>query len=518
MTEASEHVQLPGEASWREMAWCALLFGSMGAITWAIRGTDGWDGIEGTIVPGMLWGVLWYYVCWRRGIDARGVALWLGAGIAIGGELGYGQYVSWIQGRFHVGNEITPVFRGYGHLWFALCGIGWAAPGGAALGWVLSERKSFAVWLGRLWIPAGMAWLGWRLVLWCPGLFFPNYGLGIYEANLDMDLAQTVWINSRNLILIACGMSVILCAACWPARGPRARWIVPTLAPLGLVGMYYLLFRVTPNPLFAEHVPGMLGVEPDKHLSRTVYTNTQNFVVVAWWAGVLLTAALQRDRRTLVVAALLGGGFAVGFWQSAMWCYGYSFLPGYIDWWKVWELNAGFNLGLLYVAALYWSLKHLPPCTDPGGIGMRRRSHVASHGETLRGLMVILAAFVLVYVTWRGATSRLVVVLEWSKATEVDQYAWPLARNLVFWPGAALLILGAAWHVRRVFRAEGKPLSPIHLEDRMVDLFTFLALVGALTIWPSKISILYAFFFCLALASWNRLNRELAILEEVQSG
>ena len=35
-----------------------LLFGSMGAITWAIRGTGGWGGIDGTIVPGMTWGLL----------------------------------------------------------------------------------------------------------------------------------------------------------------------------------------------------------------------------------------------------------------------------------------------------------------------------------------------------------------------------------------------------------------------------------------------------------------------------
>ncbi|HDP34026.1 MAG TPA: hypothetical protein ENN29_02835, partial [Candidatus Hydrogenedentes bacterium] len=33
-----------------------LLFGSMGAIAWAIRGTDGWGGIDGTLVPGLTWG------------------------------------------------------------------------------------------------------------------------------------------------------------------------------------------------------------------------------------------------------------------------------------------------------------------------------------------------------------------------------------------------------------------------------------------------------------------------------
>ncbi len=111
-----------------------LLFASMGAITWAIRGTSGWGGIDGTIVPGMTWGILWWYVCWRRGVDARGVSLWLGLGISLGGELGYGQYVSWIRGSFNVGDETVPIAPWIGYAWFALCGVGWAPRG--ELPWV----------------------------------------------------------------------------------------------------------------------------------------------------------------------------------------------------------------------------------------------------------------------------------------------------------------------------------------------------------------------------------------------
>ena len=85
-----------------------LLFGSMGAITWAIRGSNGWGGIDGTIVPGLTWGLLWYYLCRRKGIDARSIVLWLGMGIAIGGELGYGQYASLAPGNL-VTDEILPV-------------------------------------------------------------------------------------------------------------------------------------------------------------------------------------------------------------------------------------------------------------------------------------------------------------------------------------------------------------------------------------------------------------------------
>lgn len=119
-----------GRTGIEEILFAMLVFASMGAITWAIRGTSGWSGIDGTIVPGMTWGLLWWYICWRKGIDARGVPLWLGLGIALGGELGYGQYVSWIRGMFNVGDEIVPVAPWIGYAWFAICGVGWGAPGG----------------------------------------------------------------------------------------------------------------------------------------------------------------------------------------------------------------------------------------------------------------------------------------------------------------------------------------------------------------------------------------------------
>ena len=68
-----------------------LLFGSLGAITWAIRGTSGWGGFDGALVPGFTYALLFYFFMYRRGIDARSIVFWLGLGIAIGGMWGYGQ-------------------------------------------------------------------------------------------------------------------------------------------------------------------------------------------------------------------------------------------------------------------------------------------------------------------------------------------------------------------------------------------------------------------------------------------
>jgi len=412
-----------------------LLLGSMGAIAWAIRGTGGWGGIDGTVVPGMTWGLLWYYLCWRKGIDARGIPLWLGLGIALGGELGYGQYVSWIQGKFQVGEQLIPIAPWTGYAWFVIAGIGWGAPGGIFLGWALAERASLRRWLVRLFVPLGVGFLGWLFVRACPWLFFPNYGLDLYV--------------------------------------------------------------------------GELG----RHLERTVYTNTQNFVVVAWWVGAMLVAAFQRDRHTLVIGALIGGGFGIGFTLGALWCLGYSYAPGYIDWWKVWELNAGFNLGLLYTLALYWATRRVDKTHHPDGAPLVVAIAGAAPSRTLerrRSISLTLSVFFLVAILFWGASYRAGVLLGLYDASDLDQYEWPMARIALFAP-AAILILGmTVATIRRILRSSraGKsPFKPARLPERMADLMTVIALVGAITIWPAKIGVLYALFLCLAIFAFNRLNR-----------
>ena len=57
--------QSKNKVATRELLLSILLFGSMGAITWAIRGTSGWGGVDGTIVPGLTCGLLWTYLCFK---------------------------------------------------------------------------------------------------------------------------------------------------------------------------------------------------------------------------------------------------------------------------------------------------------------------------------------------------------------------------------------------------------------------------------------------------------------------
>jgi hypothetical protein len=199
-----------------------LLFGSIGAITWAIRGSAGWGGVDGTVVPGLTLALLWYFLSCRIGLDARGLVFWLGMGIALGGELGYGQYVSWIRGMFNVGEQVVPVQTWTGYLWLFICGVGWAAPGGIILGWALSKNRSNRQWLARsillfillifLFAWPLVEWLSTQLAHSWPGLLFPNASLGIYDGVLDSHLQRTVYTNTQNFAVLLWWFAALLLA------------------------------------------------------------------------------------------------------------------------------------------------------------------------------------------------------------------------------------------------------------------------------------------------------------------
>jgi len=410
------------------LALTMLLFGSIGGITWAIRGTGGWGGMDGTLVPGMTWGLLWYYVSRRMGVDGRGISFWLGFGIALGGMLGYGQYISWIRGMFNVKDEIIPVARWIGFLWLAVTGLGWGAPGGIALGWAIGRGTGLKGWLARLFVPLIVAFLGWILVQTCPVLFFPNHDLGIY------------------------------------------------------------------------------GEELGRHLQRTVSTNTTNAVTAFWWIGAMIVAGLQRDRRTLIAGGVISGGFFFAFPLSAAWCLGYEHAPQYIDWWKVWELSSGFFMGALYALMLFWWMKpkHRPEEPSPLPVRVDKR----------RAVSITMCVSTLLLITFFGVTSRAGVVLGLYDDKAVDQYQWPLPRIILFAP-LALAILGGMtarlWQILR--HVGGTPLDQARepaLSHRVGDVMMLMGLVGAITIWPHKIGVLYAFFLLWAIFAFNRLRSRTA--------
>ncbi len=546
-----------------EIVWAMLLFSSMGAITWAIRGTGGWNGIDGTFVPGLTWGVLWWYVCWRKGIDARGIPLWLGLGVAMGGELGYGQYVSWIRGMFNAGDEVIHIEPWIGYAWFALCGIGWAAPGGIALGWALAGRQSLGVWLVRIVIPFGAAFLTRIAVQTWPALFFPHWDPGLYRpteiGGVDPDAAAAIQRN-MSLMWIAAGL---LCVIAWVAsrQDSVSVRISGGILIAALVAATALLLPFAQWLFFPGDQLGLFDGPLGRHHGRTVYTNSQNAIVVGWWLGAILVAGIGRDRHTLFSGLVLGLGFGVGFPLAAVWCLGYVHAPNLIDWWKMWELNSGFYLGLLYVVVLYWSIRHRPTprvdiedeqtlantsayhkwcCTLAATSGAVLLLHVASRenfmlaglavasiyvvpmlqaaagsdrrivADRQRAVTFVFSVCLFLFIMAWGGTSQLGILCGFYDTTTANQYAWPEARVLLFLPFGTLIFASALFKAQQAVLIPHvgfpEPSAGPLISARIVELMALIGVVGAVSIWPSKIGACYALFLLLALFAFNRLN------------
>ena len=467
-----------------------LLFGSMGAITWGIRGSAGWGGVDGTVLPGLMWGVLWYYLAYRNGLDGRGVVLWLGLGIAIGGELGYWQYVSWIRGILQTG-ESTKIEPWLGYLWFTLCGIGWAAPGGIILGWVLGRNVSSKQWILR-----------------------------------------SIMIVPLLLILFA-----------WPF--------------IDWLSEYLLL--INSSVLFPNIEYGLLISELDSYQGQTLYTNTQTISVIVWWVINLFFEAFQKDKTTLITGLIIGGGFGIGFLQSALWCYGYGIAPNYIDWWKVWELNAGFNLGLLYAVTFYWSVKSKDKMYNSSKSSKNvvlqnfpewyKTLFLAIGGSILifftafeyffwigiaiiifyfssmllttigsldsnniddrrKNFLLYFSIFFLLFLMFFDGSYSMGVILELYSAKEVLQYDWPLERYLLFVPLSLILISVTIFKLRQIlFVNKNNDCAKLH-SGRIVDLMTVMGFIGAVSIWPGKVGVLYALFIIIAIFAFNKIENK----------
>lgn len=421
-----------------------LLFGSVGAVTWAVRGTSGLGGLDGTLVPGMAWGLLWYYLCHRRGIDARTEAFWLGFGMAIGGLLGYGVYISWIRGAFPI--TTTPMLPidplvGYGWLW--TCGAAWGGVGGVVTAWTLRGSVPRRTWILRAVIPGIFVVVGGLLLWLAPGLVHPHYDPAFYES---------------------------------PACGKCA---------------------------------------------DIISTNGTNFLFLLWWIGALVAALADRDRRTLGLGAFLGVGFGCVFALGAAWTLLFDVAPGYLDWWKMWELSIGAGVGALIALALVIAQKQLArdqraapsegkTLEAPDRDGQRqdhpkeRREETRQESpgnprarpprEKVRAAWVVLATAVFVFLLAYGPSFNLGVLLGLYDAN-IDQYSFPLPRLLLFLPfGVGTL----AWMIRalvRIVRTSPTDASRWYavpaLDRKVLYFLCYLVTWAVISLWPAKICVFY---------------------------
>jgi len=126
-----------------------LLFASLGAMTWAVRGCSGYGGMAGCLFAGVTWGAAWWFIARDPGpIQSRPYAsgwiiLALAVGIAVSGGRGWMQWPSFFEGRLQTNTpkgEFVSISRGYGFVWLFIAGVPWAGIGACLLAWCASGR------------------------------------------------------------------------------------------------------------------------------------------------------------------------------------------------------------------------------------------------------------------------------------------------------------------------------------------------------------------------------------------
>ena len=74
------------------------------------------------------------------------------------------------------------------------------------------------------------------------------------------------------------------------------------------------------------------------------------------------------------------------------------------------------------------------------------------------------------------------------------------------------------WQILQpVGTAEKKDQKISALPEYMVDLMAGIGFIGALSIWPAKIGVLYAFFIFLALFAFSRINRRFSTIDVTEA-
>ena len=162
-----------------------VLFGALGGMSWAVRGSAGFGSMKGCIFAGVLWGVAWWFISREPGARqsrryASGwIVLALMIGVGVAGERGWMQWRSFFNERLYTDygkGEFIPIDRSYGFLWLFLAGIPWAGLGACLLAWCGTGRPTRAwQWAVRIGCGFAGAYLLAFLLKMFPGFFLPLY-------------------------------------------------------------------------------------------------------------------------------------------------------------------------------------------------------------------------------------------------------------------------------------------------------------------------------------------------------
>jgi hypothetical protein len=200
-----------------------LLFGALGGMTWAVRGSSGFGTVWGCVFAGVMWGVAWWYIArdpsgeQSRRYASAWVVLAITLGVGLSGERGWMQWPSFFGGQIllnDVKGERLPISRGYGFLWMFIAGVPWAGLGACLLAWCGSLREMrIWHWILRIALGVGFAALGRWLVNAYPQEFWPLYASlesQYHDLKANPNLAKLVRDNADAFTHLGCYVGFLM--------------------------------------------------------------------------------------------------------------------------------------------------------------------------------------------------------------------------------------------------------------------------------------------------------------------
>jgi hypothetical protein len=193
-----------------------LLFMALGGMTWAVRGSSGFGGINGCAFAGVTWGAAWWFIARDRQTEqarpysSAWIILALTIGIGISGNRGWMQWPSFFDGHLQTNTpkgEFVAISRSYGFLWLFLAGVPWAGLGACMLAWCANKRTTRPLdWAFRLACGFSMAGVAALLFDSFPHLFLPLYeNLRSQYADLQANPNLRRLINDNRAALMHLG-------------------------------------------------------------------------------------------------------------------------------------------------------------------------------------------------------------------------------------------------------------------------------------------------------------------------
>ena len=216
-----------------------VLFGALGGMTWAVRGSSGYGASAGCIFAGVALGAAWWFIAREpaaaqsRRYASGWIILAMSVAFGIAGNRGWMQWPSFYDNRLTLDyskGDYVFIERGYGFLWMFLAGVPWAGLGACGLAWCATDRRmGLWQWALRLACGVGMAYLLSEFLYdQFPSVFLPLYDtleaqyhdlkshhelwklvrdnreamlqLGLYLGFLMFEIARRDW---KNVVLIS---------------------------------------------------------------------------------------------------------------------------------------------------------------------------------------------------------------------------------------------------------------------------------------------------------------------------